>query len=186
MQAHLQLVWLTSRVCLHSCVQWHTPVYGCEGAPGKVAATGALCSATPPPPPLSSVTLAPPKELHTFVKRPVAFLSADKPTPLSWKMFFVGGCGWMWQMSFFCFNSMHFPLLFLHHGGASWWQDRLLHWTVEKSGCQSDSVQEQVPTAVIQRFRLDLFNGSISRQLTLKYALSHCHHLMACSKSRTK
>ena len=49
MQARLQLVWLTSRVCLHSCVQWHTPVYGCEGAPGKVAATGALCPVSPPP-----------------------------------------------------------------------------------------------------------------------------------------
>lgn len=55
-------------------------------------------------------------------------------------------------------NSMHFPLPFLHHCGASCLcADALLHWCVEKSGSQSDSVQEQVPAVVqiIQRFWQD-------------------------------
>lgn len=74
-----------------------------------------------------------------------------------WGCFCWFRCHWLDVADVFI-NSTHFPLPFLHHCGASCLcADRLLHWCVEKSGSQSDSVQEQVPAVVqiIQRFWQD-------------------------------
>lgn len=49
---------------------------------------------------------------------------------------------WLFVADVFFFNSMHFPLPFLHHCGASCLCSyRHLYWCVEKSGSRSDSVR---------------------------------------------
>lgn len=110
----------------HICMwTWRSPRRSMQ------AATEARCSAPSPPP--RAFALAPPKEFHTFIKWPVAFLcqgaqveSPDKHTLRGFEdvFFFVASdlCSWMcWCFFFilFFFYSMHFPLPFLHHCGAS-------------------------------------------------------------------
>lgn len=164
-QAHLQLVWLTSRhVCANVCVlaRFSVCVWTWKEPRAKYAGchwSAALC------PPLRAllswgvthlyqmacgVSLSGCVQVQIFCKAPDKHfgvrgcfcLSRPQRLDVADVFFFFG---------FIC-NCVHFPLPFVHHCGASCLcLDCLLHWRVGKIWqpirfCQG-SVQEQVPSS---------------------------------------
>lgn len=137
------------------------------------SATEARCSVKPPPSP-PSVIPTPSIELHTSIRWPVA----SPPRLLTNTLWGLQGCfscsrpQWLDVCFIFIFlYSMHFPLPFLHHCGASCLfgpspplvcvaASRILsEFGPGTSPYSSSEHRSQV---------LDILSGSISRQLILK------------------